>query len=535
MATYALGYATKTGMEISDDTSGTQKIPSVKIGNMDWPDPNKMGEFIETLGSQDSLISPSGPNVSYLAGAFRQGADVHWANPARITDFSNGKPLTPKKLHDLWQNQPEIFYEYLAGDYQVAELGVAYTSWLAAEAEKVALSNSMDQTLRREMEWFRFLKPDKDEWVAKRLEYAVLRFRSISRKGGIKLPKELIDQYRATLNSELEKLYTMCMEGDTKSIERVQKRLKEMDMASVEEQLAEHERRVEKLLKPLAHNEFFTGLKGIGPKSRSGVLFYIGNPLQFPSFMHLGSYNGMRIVEGQGIRRSSPENIEDLRYNHKSHGVLCFDFGDKAHYHEGFFQELYQAYKCHQFLVYWPLVVLTKQIFEVWDKDDVAEGMVSDWVRRLKNMGHDLPMIQKSMKIRNWLDRIEREPSWKELKKLFAREKGGGNLQMTLDRMDMQAKRHNGITLLRIAYYRWLNMLGAKLPIEQDYIYARQYKHLRNSSNAPTTYDPQITLEYYQEACAELQEKGREMPNEAWFGADSKGGEKERFPGLRID
>ncbi|PIQ80237.1 MAG: hypothetical protein COV79_01525, partial [Parcubacteria group bacterium CG11_big_fil_rev_8_21_14_0_20_41_14] len=81
MATYALGYATKTGMEISDDTSGTQKIPSVKIGNMDWPDPNKMGEFIETLGSQDSLISPSGPNVSYLAGAFRQGADVHWANP----------------------------------------------------------------------------------------------------------------------------------------------------------------------------------------------------------------------------------------------------------------------------------------------------------------------------------------------------------------------------------------------------------------------------------------------------------------------
>ena len=95
---------------IVDDGGGEYVVPSVKIGNMFWPSPNEMGKFIEGLNRETVLVSPSGPNVSYLAGAFRHGVTVEWANPAFLADkFGKGKKAAPGKLLELYQEEPEVF------------------------------------------------------------------------------------------------------------------------------------------------------------------------------------------------------------------------------------------------------------------------------------------------------------------------------------------------------------------------------------------------------------------------------------------
>lgn len=577
MPTWALGYASKTGLRAMSDAGEKVTIPSIPIGNMFWPSPEKMDEFITSLNGNDTLVSPSGPNASYLAGAFRQGAIVHWINPARLADIiGKHARLAPQQLLKIWQEREREggteFYVYMESDYQIAELAVTYTDWLNTEAEKVALSNSLDQSLRKQMEIFRFLKPPKEQWVNGRVASAFGRFRAVARKGGVTLPSEIAGQYRAHLELELGRLYDLCLTGDKKQTEAVQQRLKEMEMASVLEILEEREKTVQNLLNRLPHSRFFEGYKGIGPKSASGTLVFVSNPLLYPTFPHLNSLLGMRVVDGQAIRRYDPEEPRDLRYNHRGHQVMCFDFGDKAHFHEGFFQDLYRAYKCHQFLVYWPLVELTREVFSFWrgaeaeretDEFDATEneeaGMsavenlgeegseqfetngepspenIREWLSRLQALSSDLPIIVRSKGVRRMIDELASRPAWPGVKKLFSRATGGGNLQMTLQRLDTQAKRHNGITLARIAYYEWLSLLNEPLPLEPDFVYARQCKYVLN--HPPQVYSPQVTLDYYTMRAQEMQANGKTLPEEGgWLAQDPQTKEwtKERFPGLRL-
>lgn len=555
MAIYALGYATKKGMEIESDHGYKGHIPPRKVGNMFWPDAMAMARFIEeTLASGDTLISPSGPNSSYLTGVFRRGATVHWINPARLADLGATSKFSAKVLLNLWQSRPEVFYTYIESDFQVAQLRRVYSDWVCTETEAVALGNSMDQALRRELEVFRFIKPDQKEWVEWRLKNALTLLRRDAKDGGITLPKELQQEYRSQVTVELERIYQMCLNGDTKQVEQAQKELKKMKMSSVLELLDEHERAVKETLKGMPHNHFFGDLKGVGPKSMAGTLVAIGNPLLYPNFGHLNSYLGMKVINGQGIRRGAPENPEDLRFNHHGHRVFCFDFGDKAHYHEGFFQDLYQAYKCHQFLTYWPLVELTQEIFKFWgvvDDSEEAEAedthgvalvgeaereisptQVMDWVERLNKMG-DLPITQRNPRIKSMLAELNERPTMQGIRRLFSKAPGSGNLQMPLKRLDTQAKRHNGITLARITYYRWREYLGFPAPLTEDFIYAQQCRSIHTTTGM-VVYDSTVTLEYYQEQVTKMQDAGQTLPEEAWIGKDGKGDEKERFPGLRL-
>lgn len=266
MAIYALGYATKTGMKIEGDNGYKGHIPPRKAGNMFWPDAMVMARFIEeTLVPQDTLISPSGPNSSYLAGAFRRGATVRWINPARLADLGATSKFTPHVLLNLYQTRSEVFYTYIESDYQVAQLRTAYANWTGTESESVALSNSLDQSLRRELELFRFTKPSKDEWVSGRISSAMNLVRREARDGGITLPKHLQDEYRQEMTAEIERIYNMCLNGDTKAVEKAQKELKDMKMQRVLDLLDEHEKAVKKTLAQLPHSQFFEGYLGVGP------------------------------------------------------------------------------------------------------------------------------------------------------------------------------------------------------------------------------------------------------------------------------
>jgi len=480
---------------------------------MFWPDPEKMGEFIDSLTSDDILLSPSGPNEGYLAGAFRRGAEVYWINPARLADiFGKGKRISrsvPQNLLTLWQNQPEVFYRYLETDFQIAQLARAYAAWLATEKEVIALGNSISQALRREREEFRYFTPPKEQWVEEKVERAVLRFQGAARRGGIRLPKDIIEAYRAKLTKEIETYYEVCVRGSNKEIEAIQKKLKQLELANVSGLLAEQKKRVASLLKELPHRVFFEDLVGVGVKSKAGILVSIGNPLQFPNFPALSSYTGMRIVEGQAIRRANPIKPEDLRYSHTAHRVLCFDFGDKAHYFKGFFQDLYYAYKLHQYLIYWPLIELTQEIFEAWDKKEVEEFQVKKWIERLVKIAPDLPMIQRSKMLQKRIEEVVREPSWSNLRHLFSR--SGDNLQMTPLRIEYQCKRLNGITLSRIVYYRWLEFLDHPLPLDEDFIYQEQCRTIGEKGDK---YDHYVHLEYYRKKVKDLMAQGKTLPSE---------------------
>lgn len=554
MARYYLGYATAKGVQIlkvnEDESVEIIIVSSVKIGNMMWPSPREMGEFIAALSAEDVFVSPSGPNTNFLAGAYRRGAEVRWINPALLRDKLGEKKYTPELLRQFFEIAPESFYTYGEDDLHIAKLGVAYAGWMRTEAERIAVSNSLDQSLRRELEFFAYYVPDREKWVNEKAERIVNRLRGSLRRGKTTIAKGRLNSFRITLVGEFRQIYDLTLRGNTKDFADAQRRLKELEMASIVELEEEEKKEAEEYLKELPHNEIFAEVSGAGPRTKAGALVHIGNPLLFPTFAHLASYAGMRVVGGQAIRRYDPIEKRDLRYNHEHHKVACFDFGDKAHYHDGIFKELYYAYKCQQYLIYWPLMELTAEVQKYWSEDimDIKHGMgtngeepekltqekINDWARRLGEMTN--PMMDNP-RVKKAIADLAANPSWVGLKKIISRAKGCLNIQMDGTRVEAEAKRMNGITLFRLVYYRWLQMLSRPLPLETDHIYVSQWKKLygKNGEAGPKEYDPLVTVAYYQLRCEELQREGRTLPEEVWT-AKAVGDKepKERFPGLRL-
>ena len=82
---WALGFATKNGMQILSAAGEKVVIAKVKVGNMFAPDPDEFAAlFLSRLGPEDVVLSPSGPNYTYLPGAYARGARVFWINPAKL-------------------------------------------------------------------------------------------------------------------------------------------------------------------------------------------------------------------------------------------------------------------------------------------------------------------------------------------------------------------------------------------------------------------------------------------------------------------
>src|SRR3989304_4375538 len=110
MAIYSLGYATKSGMKVVVQTDdGKQKTIMVKskpVGNMFAPNPD---DFVEKIMSQlradDIVLTPSGPNHSYVAGCARVTRNVFWANPGTLVEHG---AKTPKQLLALYYSNPEV-------------------------------------------------------------------------------------------------------------------------------------------------------------------------------------------------------------------------------------------------------------------------------------------------------------------------------------------------------------------------------------------------------------------------------------------
>lgn len=196
MAYHYLGYATAQGIEILKHAhgEGTEKIsiPSVKIGNILWPSPAEMGVFIATLSAEDTLVSPSGPNVNYLAGAYRHGAEVRWINPALLRDKLGERRYKPEILRQLFEAEAEDFYLYGENDLEIANLAILYAAWTRTERERIAVSNALDQSLRKEIEFFAFYIPDREAWVKEKAERMVKRLRGTIRRGKVMVGKRII-------------------------------------------------------------------------------------------------------------------------------------------------------------------------------------------------------------------------------------------------------------------------------------------------------------------------------------------------------
>lgn len=521
--TYVLDYARKEGLKIFNP-QGTviHKISPVKVGNMFCPSPDEMGDFIQGLEVEDTLVSPSGPNQSYLAGAFQKGVQVFWINPARLTD-EGGKGASGQELVRIWREKPGIFYPYMESDLQIAQLDIYFASFLRVEDGLVALQNSLSQALRKMMEEFRFLTPfltpSKSEWVGKKVKAAIDDLRAVARTGKVKLPPEVVETFRENKQKEMETIYDFCFAGrigdkDKKELERAKEAWMFSETRQLRARLKGEEKEYIKYLESLPHMEFFEDLMGVGPRSAAGVLVSIANPLLYPSFLHLNAYIGLRVMEGAAIRRIDPPTREALRYDHEAKTVYCFDFGDKAHYHQGFFQDLYHVYKLHQYLIYWPLIVLSNEVYPLGENKEPEDNLLKQWIKTLGEMAPSLPVISRSVKKTAWVKRLQTNPNWESLKKLFSPAKDGGNILMTPKRIELEAKRMNGRTLAAITYYRWLSYLGQPLPIERDHIYQKQYRGLYGKE--PENYDHYVTLAHYQAEVKRLQKFGKTIPEEIW-------------------
>lgn len=116
MTTFAMGQATKTGVQIIGDDKSKIKCKARKIGNMSMPDPQDIEEkFFSNLGPMDVVISPSGANYTLLIGAYVRTSNVFWIDPGKLAEkMENGLKgkSTCAALLELFQSDRDLFYEY---------------------------------------------------------------------------------------------------------------------------------------------------------------------------------------------------------------------------------------------------------------------------------------------------------------------------------------------------------------------------------------------------------------------------------------
>lgn len=532
---WALGYATKRGLAALSDKKQKIVIKSTPVGNMFAPDPDDFaGKFLSVLGPEDTVITPSGPNGSYPAACLQKTADIWWISPGTLAKEANGgRPDIPSLLLRLFKEKQGIFYPYLPADAGVAELRIMMQDWLALERQVVRDGNAHAQHLRREREYFRYFPEKKEAWIARFTKQLWTLFVHQMRKFKVKLgsvEQKKAEESAATVSRNL---YQNFVAGTEKEAGRARQQLiaARMEAFGVEVLLDATEKEVEKLLAALPQNKLFDGLISPGStKVRAEVLAFIRNPLLYANVWALHSYAGIgRIKDGQAVRSRRGESDASNRVFKKA---LIFDFGEKywANDPVGFFSQLYYAYKGFQYYVYWDLICLTEEVFRLLGKkaetsDPYAEeeqeeevdvgrlagksSTLGSLVQRLKAIADDrslpfypngLPIIADNVGIRGAIERLVVEPDTELLWEVFSRKHF--NLQVPRSRIEQRTKRFIGRVLVDSVYYRWLEDMGAPLPLANDRIYQNQYAAVTGEPFT-TVYDHQIVLQYYRLRLAE--------------------------------
>lgn len=546
---WAIGYATKSGMLIRSNEGKKIKIPSKPAGNMHAPDSTAFTrDFLSQVGPDDTVISPAGPNYTYLIGAYAKTQKVFWIDPGRLakemgvdtgnekTDHGTKKriPAVSPALLQLFKDKPQCFYEYKPTDAKVAALRIATLNWLHIERQATADGNSYSQLLRRERDFLSFQTPDKEEWVATFVKRESARLTSHNKKAGVNLEPHQKKSSKKHLNARGEKLFYGYFGDDGVEIKKAQDELVRDRLAwfGAEELEDDAAKKVRALLPEIEANLVFDGVVGEEAiKTRAQVLSYIRNPLFYENFRQLAGYAGVgSLHEGQAVRRRRGERQRGVPEFKRA---LVFDFAEKYWQCDriGVVKALYYAYKEHQYLVYWELIKLTQDVWKLMGKkqdeeetdDEVAvedeedQGKpepaspekIRDIAVRLSKLEH-LPMIGRSPKAKAEIQALIKTPDAARLWRLFSRADfgplgSGLNLQMTPARIERQIKRILGITLLQIVYYRWLEQLEAPLPLAQDFIYVQQWKFVSGKTEGvPTKYDYNVVMRYFQKTSEKL-------------------------------
>lgn len=544
MTLFAMGQATKTGIEVRGDDKSKVKCKSRKVGNMNMPDPQDLEEnFFSNLTAVDVVVSPSGANYTLLVGAYVRTSHVYWIDPGTLAEkMENGLKgkSTCVALLELFQKEPDLFYEYKPTNAKLAQLLMAVRNWLNLEQQCTADGNAYAQYLRRERDLTIFQKPERKAWVAREVEREVKKVGARVRATGVKLTKAQMKSMRSGLAKEYLKRYDSYFGASAKDAVAVQKKLIEDRMAwfGVDELEADAETRVRDLLNEMPESKLFDGLLGEGAiKTRGEVLAFVRNPLFYDVFAQLEHYAGIgKLDGGQAQRRVHGVRLVGRPEFRKA---LCFDFGEKYWQCDtiGYFKAMYYAYKRHQVLRYWPLIQITSDVWKLFGKvssddeeadeldvdDAVEEELVAkpeeadsirDIARRLEAISH-LPVIGRNPDVQRAIASLQKEPDKKLLWKLFSKGSGGYNLQMPPKRIERQTKRMLGSVLLQTVYYRWLKMLEEPLPLAQDYKYVAQYRHVTGDAKAvPTEFDHELVLKYFVKIGDEL-EQAANLPVEA--------------------
>jgi len=556
MSTYAMGQATKTGVEIRcAEEKRKFTCKSRAVGNMHMPDPVELEDkFFATLTPEDFVVSPAGANYTMLRGAYEHTSNVFWIDPGTLAEKMNnglkGKSGTTALL-ELFESQRDLFYQYQPSNARCTTLLLAVRDWLNIEAQLTAANNSVAQHLRRERDLAVFKAPERKAWIERETDREVKKIVKRNRTAGIKLEKDQIATMRATLTKRMAGVYDGFFGDSNKELGKAQKRIIDdrITWFGIDELLEDAEARVQEILDDMPESKLFDGLVGEGAiKARAQVLAFIRNPQLYECFPQLEHYAGVgKLDGGQALRRQYGVRQVGRPEFRKA---LCFDFGEKYWQCDriGFFKGLYYAYKRHQYLRFydlmqitadvWPLFGRTKTDDEGGDEDapqateEVSDEelaatttdkskAIRDIAERLEKIS-DLPMIARNPDVQRAIASLKKQPDAKLLWKLFTRggEKdangkvsSGYNLQMTPARIERQVKRMTGIVLLQAIYYRWLKMLDAPLPLAEDHKYVAQWRYVNKSDGLPMEYDHELALKYFTQIGDEL-EKTVKLPPE---------------------
>jgi hypothetical protein len=506
-------------------------IPKVPVGNMFQPDPEVFASvFLNRLGEGDIVLSPSGPNYTYLPGAYARGAKVYWIHPGNL----KGVKKLAEHLLRLFKETPDEFYEYQPQDERIASLGLLTRAWLGLERQVTADENALSQLMRRERDFFSFHKPDREGWLRRSVESERRKFAKQLSGRGVKLTRKQQERLSAGILARAEELYASYFEPGVPEKQMKKARItlirEQLEWFGVAEKEAFYADEAWRALEGTPEKALFDGLIGEkAVKTRIQVLTYIRNPLFYPSAGHLRAYAGLGITDGQANRR---RRGEASRGNPEFRRALCFDFADKYWSNDpiGYFKALYYAYKAHQYFIYWGLMELTRDVFQTLrmsedeTEEDAEEGgnghdatseAVRPLIHRLAELSH-LDLIAKSAPVKEVIETLKRSPDPKLLRRLFSKSpRDGFNLQVTPKRVEAQVKRLLGVTLLDTIYYRWLASLGEPLPLAEDFIYLRRWRNVEGRTDGvPEAYDHQVVLRYFQMCVEELRASREPLPSE---------------------
>jgi len=548
MTTYALGTATKNGMEIIADSGEKIKVKATPVGKMYQPDPTDFEQnFVALLNPGDVVLSPSGStNRDYMARC-AQHCRVDWIHQGTFaTLVGDGKALAktgarltrgvPQHLLRIYQADPSVFYEYLPTDSGIDQLRILVQDWQALERLLVRDTNALSQIMQRQrlLTWYGggYL-----EWAKRWGGFVASRFRRQISVFGTKLTKDAEDAMASTITQHAADLYERYygVEGQRSKNDRLALIQQRLDFFGCGVQLDHARKEVGGLLEALPENKLFDGLISSGAlRARAFTLSYMRNPLLYPNVRALLAYAGFGVRDGQAIRRRRGQPAVG---NPGFKRAMVFDFAEQYWQNDtvGFFKALYYAYKARQVLLYWNLIELTKDVFKFFGKDADEEDDVENvedeeeielggsatllkhFIDRARALDH-LPILDRGMHIRAELKRLaaQQNPSPEEVWNLFRRP--GFNLQMRRARIEQQTKRMLGLTLTKAIYYRWLERLNMPVPLEQDRIYLAQYADVMDTDEAPTEFDIEIPAMFYDWSAARIREKrGAPLPADVEF------------------